>query len=161
MFSWCQDCQHCYLNCSERTIFQFITLLSTHLVLLTGLACDNQSCEHVRTSCYQSEALFVIPVFQQLYLLQQSVDTVQKVLIICMVNTHISHIWEHPPSPRGSFWSNIYVPKHQKLLKDQLLCILIFLFIFKGNVRIDVDACCECQAAEAVWKREGEAEIRG
>lgn len=127
-----------------------------------GLACDNQWREHVRTSCYQLKALFVIPVLQQLYLLQQSVDTVQNVLIICMVNTHISHIWEHtPPSPRGSFWSNIYVPKHQKLLKDQLLCILIFLFIFKGNMRIDVDACCECQAAEAVWKREGEAEIRG
>lgn len=75
-----------------------------------GLACDNQWCEHARTSCYQSKALFVIPVFQQLYLLQQSVDTVQNVLIICMVNTHISHIWEHhPPSPPEALFDQIFM----------------------------------------------------
>lgn len=76
-----------------------------------------------------------------------------------MINTHISA--NTAPSPPALF-DQIFMYQKTYYLKINFFAFSFFLLlIFKENVRIDVNACGECQAAEAVWKSEGKAEIRG
>lgn len=62
------------------------------------------------------------------------------------------------PPPPLPFWSNIYITDPENYIYQLPRFSHIFL-ICKGNVRIN--ASDACQAAEAVWKREGEAGVIG